>query len=156
VENRARNRLIAIQAAKLAESGRSVLILVSQIAHGKLLQSLIPEAQFAHGGLDTETRRAYVSALERKLHPVLIATTLADEGLDIPSLDSVILAGGGKSATKAYQRIGRALRPSPGKDRALIFDYLDSPVYLDEHGEARLQLYRGEPEFEVSFIRTEE
>ena len=41
---------------------------------------LLPEAQFAYGELDVDVRREYLADLERKLRPVLIATTLADEG----------------------------------------------------------------------------
>ena len=79
----------------------------------------------------------------------LIATTLADEGLDIPSLDCLILAGGGKSATRAYQRIGRALRPAPDKEEAAILDFFDRAPYLQEHSLERLRLYRHEPAFDV-------
>jgi superfamily II DNA or RNA helicase len=87
--------------------------------------------------------------LERKLRPILIATTLADEGLDIPSLDALILGGGGKSSTRAYQRVGRVLRPSEGKEKAMILDFIDAAPYLDGHSQARLALYRHEQEFEV-------
>lgn len=149
VENLARNRVIAARASEMAAQGLSVLILVAQVEHGRLLQNLLPEARFAYGSLETELRRQYIAELEQKLRPVLIATTLADEGLDVPTLGAVILAGGGKSATKAYQRIGRALRPAPGKEKALVIDFFDRVPYLDEHSMARLDLYRHEPAFEI-------
>jgi len=148
-ENQSRNRVIAAQAKAWAAEGKSVLILVAHVEHGKNLQELLPEANFAYGSLDTETRRQYLHELERKLRPVLIATTLADEGLDVPSLDAVILGGGGKSDTKAYQRIGRALRPSPGKEQALVLDFFDPVPYLQDHSLARLALYRQEPAFAI-------
>jgi hypothetical protein len=75
-----------------------VLILVAQVAHGMQLAGLLPEASFAHGGLDSELRRQYLTELEQKLRPIMIATTLADEGLDVPTLGGLILAGGGKSS----------------------------------------------------------
>lgn len=149
VENQLRNRAIAAAAREWSAQGLSVLILVAQVAHGRLIEELLPEAGFAYGALDMDTRRALVRDLERKLHPVLIATTLADEGLDIPSLDAVILAGGGKSATKAYQRIGRALRPAKGKSRAHIMDFFDRANYVEGHSVERLRLYRDEPAFDV-------
>ncbi len=149
VENQARNRVIAERARAWSAQGRSVLVLVAQIEHGRRLQELMPEAQFAYGNLETETRRQFIADLERKLHPILIATTLADEGLDIPSLDALILAGGGKSDTKAYQRIGRALRPSAQKTCAYVMDFFDNVPYLQEHSLARLGLYRLEPRWEI-------
>lgn len=149
VENLARNRVIATRCREMVTQGLSILILVAQIQHGHALQELLPEAQFVYGSLEMDLRRRYIDELERKLHPVLIATTLADEGLDVPSLGGVILAGGGKSATKAYQRIGRALRPAPGKEKAWVLDFFDRVRYLDEHSLSRLDLYRAEPGFEI-------
>lgn len=151
VENQQRNRTIAARAADLAAQGRSVLILVAHVAHGRALEPLLPEALFVHGALDSTSRGEYLAKLEQKLHPILIATTLADEGLDLPSLDAVILAGGGKSQTRAYQRIGRALRLAEGKREAVIVDFMDEAPFLRRHSEARLLLYRAEPRFEIRF-----
>jgi len=149
VENQERNRMIAARATQWAAEGRSVLVLVAQVAHGRLLHNLLPEANFAYGALDSEVRWRCLKELEQKLRPVLIATTLADEGLDVPTLDAVILAGGGKSQSRAYQRIGRALRPAPGKTEALVMDFVDNVPYLRDHSEARLALYRQEPAFHI-------
>jgi superfamily II DNA or RNA helicase len=150
VENPQRNRVIATRARQWAEQGRSVLILVTQVAHGRILAEMLPEARLAHGQIDSATRREWIVDLERKLHPILIATTLADEGLDVPSLDSLILAGGGRSTGRAYQRIGRALRPAPGKTTAHVLDFFDRSAHLAMHSRARLDLYRGEPAFDVA------
>ncbi len=149
VENQDRNRMIAAQAADWAAQGLSVLILVAHVAHGQALKKYLPEANFAYGLLDTAERQRYLRELEQKLQPILIATTLADEGLDVPSLGAVILAGGGKSETRAYQRIGRALRPAAGKQSAFVLDFLDQVPYLREHSAARLELYRQEPRFNI-------
>ena len=149
VENQSRNRVIATRARQWADEGRSLLILVARIDHGERLLELMPEARFVHGSLDMEVRRLYLEELEQKLRPILIATSLADEGLDVPSLGGMILAGGGKSATKAYQRIGRTLRPAPGKKEALVMDFMDRGPYIADHSVARLNLYRYEPGFEI-------
>lgn len=149
VENQERNRVIAAHARGWAAQGLSILILVAQVTHGRALQELLPEANFAYGALESELRQQYLRELEQKLRPIMIATTLADEGLDIPSLNAVILGGGGKSQTKAFQRIGRALRPAPGKVEAQVLDFLDQAPYLKDHSEARLALYGQEPRFVV-------
>lgn len=155
VENRERNRVIAARARAWAGEGRSVLILVAQVAHGLQLAELLPEARFAHGGLESELRRQYLGELEQKLRPILIATTLADEGLDVPTLDGLILAGGGKSQTRAFQRIGRVLRPAEGKTEARVLDFLDDAPWLRNHSQARLALYRQEPRFQIQMLRRE-
>ncbi|MEN6624871.1 MAG: DEAD/DEAH box helicase [Candidatus Sumerlaeia bacterium] len=155
VENRERNRVIAARARQWAAEGCSVLILVAQVAHGELLSNLLPEARFAYGSLDAELRRQYLDELERKLQPIMIATTLADEGLDVPTLGGLILAGGGKSQTRAFQRIGRVLRPADGKTQARVLDFLDDAPWLRNHSQARLALYRQEPRFQIQMLRRE-
>ena len=77
---------------------------------------------------------------------------LADEGLDIPSLRAVVLASGGKSETRALQRVGRALRTAPGKTEAIVVDFFDNAPYLKEHSMARLELFRNEPTFRVETV----
>lgn len=152
VTNPQRNKMIASEARRLARQKKSVLILVSQVGHGERLASLLPEAAFVQGS-DTATKRQRVFAkLESKTLPIVIATTLADEGLDIPTLDAVILASGGKSETRTLQRIGRALRPAPGKKKALIIDFFDNAPFLKEHSMRRYEIYSTEPEFSVRTV----
>lgn len=152
IENQKRNELIAEEARKLSQQGLSALILVSQVRHGERLKALLPEAEFVQGSDSSTTRNTALHALREKSLLLLIATTLADEGLDVPSLNAVILASGGKSETKALQRLGRALRPAPNKDKAIIIDFFDHAPYLKVHSMKRLDIFRTEPRFT---IRTE-
>ncbi len=149
VENEERNRIISEVAIHSSQKGRSVLILVNQIRHGELLEKLIPEATFISGNDSSEIRNIALQRLKAKTDQVLIATTLADEGLDLPSLDVLILAGAGRSETRALQRVGRVLRPHPGKTTATIVDFWDQTLYLEEHSKARFEIYTTEPAFDV-------
>lgn len=65
-----------------------------------------------------------------------VVSTLLREGVNIPELDAVILAGGGKSATQLIQTVGRALRPK-GHDTAKIIDFKDVGPYIENHTEER-------------------
>lgn len=149
VENDYRNRLIAQLTAKVVAKNRTVLILVQQIKHGKILQGLIPEAEFVQGNDSSDYRTDCLNRLRSRKLKVLIATTLADEGLDLPTLDCLVLAGGGKSETRALQRVGRALRIAEGKRRALVYDFWDEARFLNEHARKRMQIYQTEDRFEV-------
>lgn len=51
---------------------------------------------------------------------VLICVNMLDEGIDVPDIDTVILADGADSPIKITQRVGRALRGAEGKDSANI------------------------------------
>jgi len=149
VRNRERNERIAGLARDYAEAGRTVLVLVNQVRHGQVLQKGIPDAILLTGRDPSELRVSVLDALRERRQKVVIATTLADEGLDIPALDVLILAGGGKSETKALQRIGRALRKTEEKDSAVVSDFLDEARFLNEHSLRRLEIYRTESLFDI-------
>jgi superfamily II DNA or RNA helicase len=53
--------------------------------------------------------------------PVLVSSQVLDEGFDVPDADLAIVVGGTSSARRHAQRIGRVLRPRPGK-RARVYE----------------------------------
>lgn len=57
---------------------------------------------------------------------VCTATTIADEGLDIPRLDTLIMATPSSSLGRVEQRVGRIMRPATDKQAPLVFDLRDS------------------------------
>jgi superfamily II DNA or RNA helicase len=152
VRNPRRNGMIAEHARALEKKRVSVLILVSQVAHGEELQALMPGVPLVQGSDPSPLRQEVFGRLERKEQMVVIATTLADEGLDIPTLGAVVLASGGKSETRALQRVGRSLRPSPGKKQAVVVDFFDNAPFLREHSIQRLEIFRTEPAFRVETV----
>ncbi len=62
------------------------------------------------------------------------------------------MALGGKSRTRALQRIGGLVRPYPGKDVAIAFDIWDSAEFLHKQGEARKKLYENEPHWRIEVV----
>ena len=80
---------------------------------------------------------------------ITIASTIFDEGIDVRPLDTLILAGGGKSPTRALQRIGRILRPYKGKNNAIAVDFMDTCKYMQGHSSQRLKIYKTEEEFDI-------
>ena len=53
--------------------------------------------------------------------PVLVSSAVLDEGFDVPDAEIAIIVGGTSSERRHVQRIGRVLRPRPGK-RAKIYE----------------------------------
>lgn len=149
VENAYRNNLIKELTDEFVSQGMSVLILVKQIKHGEILQNLLPYSEFLQGETNTDIRKDVIDALRNKDLLCGIATSLADEGLNIKSLNVIILAGGGKSSTKAFQRVGRVLRISEGKKDAIAIDFYDDAPYLRKHSRRRIKLYNSEEEFNI-------
>lgn len=85
----------------------------------------------------------------------LIGTTLADEGLDIPALRSLILYFPGKSSTRVFQRIGRSLRIAPEKHFSIVVDLVDvNSKYFSSHASRRRELYNEERKWKVIDVKT--
>ena len=62
---------------------------------------------------------------------VLSNVDIFSEGFDMPDIRVAILATPMRSLTRYIQRVGRALRPAPGKDKAIVVDH---GGVLQEHG----------------------
>jgi superfamily II DNA or RNA helicase len=123
--NAARNETIVAAANYAILPGESVLILVSSIEHGEQLAQQIPGAVLVHAKVGAKARKATIAGVRDGTIRCMIATSLADEGLDVPRASVLILAAGGRSAGKLEQRAGRVLRPHAGKEFGLVHDFSD-------------------------------
>jgi len=151
VENTLRNNIISRVVKNLMERGKSSMVLVSKIKHGEILQELIPSSIFLQGNDETDFRIKTFQDLKDKRLLCLI-TTLGDEGIDVQNLDVVVIAAGGKSAIKVFQRL-RCLTPykteTEEKTSAIVVDFLDPYKYLKTHSNKRKRLYKSEALFRV-------
>ena len=139
---------------KWLREGLTVLTLVTSVKHGQILERMHHErnlpAVFLSGSSSTAERQQVLADVREGRLKHLIATSIADEGLDLPRLDALNLAGGGKSSTRAYQRIGRILRPSPGKTLGRVVDYrCPDHKFFETQFRRRLEIYKQEPAFTV-------
>ena len=138
-----RNNLIVKTAEDALATGRRVLILSDRREHCFYLQNRLgSKAKLYVGGMKEKDLE------ESAKSPIVVATfQLAHEGLDIPALDTVILATP-KSDIK--QSIGRIMRETKGKvNDPLIFDIADSWSVFFAMYRKRLKVYR-EGGFEIS------
>ena len=71
----------------------------------------------------TRGRRQRIEDLANGRLHVLTSCEIISEGVDIPVVSAAILLRPTQSLALALQQMGRALRPYPGKDRALILDH---------------------------------
>lgn len=133
MNNEERNRAIAKKAAELARKGHRVLIDVKRIEHGNFLKEMLEKEGIKAEFLSSQSpnRWEILEAFKSGEIPVLISTLLK-EGVDIPDISAIILAGGGKSDIMTIQTIGRALRPKKGM-KAVIVDVMDEDPLLYTH-----------------------
>lgn len=151
------NMSVASTANKMAENGLLTLILVQKYKQGDLLKKYLSDlgkdVQFITGKMALKAREKHIDDLRNRKSNILIATTLADEGLDVPALDGVLQAGGGASATRVNQRVGRTLRPDyDSKDRrsrSVVVIYDHKVKYLHDHALKAKRILKEEPEFEI-------
>jgi len=156
VKNEIRNNLIAEQASKLIKMGKKPLVVIQSIEHGRILRNLIPKIHsdrividFINGKNSISERKRALNGLDNGTLSTLIATNIFDEGIDIPSIDSAILGGGGLSAPAFFQRCGRTMRKKEN-NYSIIIDFMDyQHSMLLKHSRQRLAYVKSEPEFKL-------
>ena len=146
-----RNNKIVDVIVNEAKKDSSILVLCREIEHLEVLKSLLDQQNVKSDIIysKTKNRLELLEKFKNKDIQILLGSTIFDEGVDIPAVDCVVLAGAGRSRVKAYQRIGRALRIYPGKEKAIIHDFKDDMKPFSYHFNARLRLYDSEKCFEV-------
>jgi superfamily II DNA or RNA helicase len=151
--NNFRNALIVREVKNLLAKNYQVLVLYRNIKHGNIIYDLCVKNDIncdILNGKDTDEKRKEVkdNLLNKNLNCV-ISSMIYDIGIDIPTLDGLVLAGSGKSSVKTLQRIGRVIRNGKEKKQAAVIDFMDDVKFLKKHSKIRRQIYETEPEFVV-------
>jgi len=102
------------------------LVIVRRISVARKLSELLNQEGIISDWVSSKTpleqRMAKLEALKSGKLQILVSTSLADEGLDIPELKLVVLLSQGKSRIKLIQRIGRVMRPAKSKEKGYVLD----------------------------------
>jgi superfamily II DNA or RNA helicase len=147
-----RNNLIVDIALEEADAGHHVLITTRRVEHVERIiekialrvavQDIAPFLYVLTGKqskIYEETRRAIASATTG----TILVSTIADEALDIPRLDRLIMAYPARRVPLVEQQIGRIGRPAGGKTDAIVFDIYDEKIGVmkGQHRDRSQQLY---------------
>lgn len=150
--NRERNQLIASDVAgQCALYPQSIsLVLSDRRQHCEVLSGIL---RYGHkvksavltGNLKPKERKEVMEAVLAGEVQVLVATgQLIGEGFDCKDLSTLFLATPIRFSGRLIQYLGRILRPAPGKERAFVFDYVDTRVEVFLAMAAhRLRVYGG-------------
>lgn len=154
VDNCDRNFQVASDAVDMYMSGMNTLILVTQINHGVRIAEIIQEVyginvSFISGKSGMKKRKQAIQDMRDGKISLLIASTIADVGLDIPRLQCIVEAGAGKSSVTALQRLGRIMRPFEDKSGCTFITYRDSAPFINQHIDKKLSIWRTEEEFVI-------
>ena len=142
-----RNQLVCALAAREARAGRCVLVLTELKVHARWLAAVltqryrVPAAAVIGPVPPAARKRVFEAVAAGRL--VMVATKLADEGLDLPALDRLILAAPGRSAPRLQQQIGRVMRTAKFKRDAIVYDLADVGVEsLLDQARDRMKVYK--------------
>ena len=114
-------------AAKIAEQhqGLRTIIFHERIPAANRLFTILRERRQRpasyHSRLAPATRRDNLRLFRRGAFDILVTCRALDEGLNVPDTAVAIIASSTASERQRIQRLGRVLRPAPGKDTALIY-----------------------------------
>lgn len=154
VENAYRNTVVVGVSEHLQRLGYKILILVQRLEHGRKLLKMLndPNVVFSSGGgsvcrlvgdeikLTCEDPESIRACFDAQTSGILIGSTIYDECIDIPSMNALVMAGGGKSYRRTIQRIGRPLHSKAEFVHVVDFwDYMHP--FLQAHSRKRSEIY---------------
>lgn len=165
VNNIQRNRIIVSDVLKEAINGNFCIVISDRRVHCEMLYDLI-SVGWEHTGIATgKYSKKYVqeqvNRYNKKEITVLVTTfQLLGEGFDVPFINRAFTAMPFRSEAKAVQLIGRIQRTYPGKEDAIIYDYVDVDIgvladqFHNRNRDCRYRAYTGiganvEPYYEI-------
>jgi superfamily II DNA or RNA helicase len=153
VQNDIRNNIIANIIKE--HQGKSILVIVRHIEHGEIIKGLLEKSGYFVSGQDSKTERMFIyNNFSNKNIPIVIASMIYKEGIDISAIDVLIYAAGEKSPVTILQVMGRGLRTRPDKKVLKYYDFYDiNNKHLKKHTEQRIKIYQKE-EFELELINS--
>jgi superfamily II DNA or RNA helicase len=141
LNNQLMHAQIRDDAQKMMDAGKSVLILVDEVMHGKTLSNEL-SIPFATG-IDSKSQE-YVDQLNKGKVKGLVGTDgKIGEGSDTQNVDVLILANFVASKGPVIQAVGRGLRKQGTKTKCIILDYIPmGSTMLSRHGFGRVDFYK--------------
>ena len=144
--SKARNHLVAVDVIKALKAGRNPLVMAERLEMldniakfvyelgQKELGRSITNGMFIGGKTEEEQKKA------ASCEVVYATTQLVQEGVNIPRLDTLMLA---TPISDPEQAIGRICRNLPGKKTPMVVDYFDSKLSkLVGLFHSRIRLYK--------------
>ena len=108
-------------------SGRRAVVFCASIAHSKHVTQQFNDAgivaEHVDGETDSSLRDQSIRRFKDGTTRILSNVELFGEGFDVPCIEAVVLLRPTKSLGLFLQQVGRSLRPSPGKQHAIILDH---------------------------------
>jgi superfamily II DNA or RNA helicase len=122
------NAALRIPAAlRLADDTRGARTIVfhERIRAAEQIKQLLEARRFSatiyHSRIGPVMRRDNLRLFRRGMFDILVTCRALDEGTNVPETSVAVIASSTASTRQRIQRLGRVLRPAPGKKRATIY-----------------------------------
>lgn len=150
VDSDAHNTAVVRAATWCVDRGRRTLVLCRRKDHWRALQARLDATGLDFHALWGDTEVEVRNQAKRELgaghtHCVL-ATTIWDEGEDVPAIGAIVLAEGVKTPVNTLQRVGRGMRAKRAGDNTVwVVDFVPlCHPKLHEHAALRSETYEAE------------
>lgn len=144
-------------------SHKRILVCFEHVKHGQFNYEHVQkrckeegqaiDMDFTHS--KATNRQAKLESFKKGRISVLFTSGILREGVNIPNLEVVILAQGGRSPISIKQFIGRGLRKQDKPDVVRVFDFYDAGRWIENQSKERTKTYMAEG-FDVKQITQEQ
>ena len=98
--------------------GSKILVFTQYLSQAEIVARKLG-APLLSGATPRDKRKLVLEGFKRGHYKVLVMTTVGDEGIDIPDANVGVILSSSGSRRQFIQRLGRLLRPKPGKEAKL-------------------------------------
>jgi DNA repair protein RadD len=112
------------------QESKHICIFCCTISHAQKVHDLIYGSTIVHSQLTLLERSGNMSVWKSGQIKVMVSVNILLEGFDFPALDTLIFARPTLSSNLYIQAIGRVVRISPGKTKAMLIDLTNNTNYF--------------------------
>lgn len=134
IKNEERNYLICSDIMKEVTNNNICLVLSDRKEHCRIIQKILNmdfgvSASLLTGDIPNSERQTITNKLNEGQIKVIVATgQLIGEGFDCKALSALFLITPVRFSGRIIQYAGRILRPAEGKEKAILYDYIDIEI----------------------------
>jgi superfamily II DNA or RNA helicase/diadenosine tetraphosphate (Ap4A) HIT family hydrolase len=129
-------RMQALWRAWKQHAGTRTIVFCCSIAHARFVRDWLRErgvrVNAVYSGEGSDGREVSLAALAKGQLDAVCAVDVFNEGVDVPSIDRVVMLRPTESSVVFLQQLGRGLRASHGKTAVIVVDFVGNHrVFLD-------------------------
>ena len=120
-----RAKLQAVADLLLKHAGERIIIFTADNGAAYSIGRFFTLPVLTHHTKSAE-RKTFLEKFRSGTFPVLVTSKVLNEGVDVPDAAVGIIVSGSGSVREHVQRLGRILRPAPGKSQAVLYELISA------------------------------